>query len=133
MVETITLTPTLEDYLEVILELEEKENETRVTDIADKLNIAKSTVTITVNKLKSMGLVLQESYGPIELTSAGKKHAVEVRNRHRMLRQFLVEVIGVDYQTADKDACLMEHIVSPVTLKKVEEYMIKVQEMKMDS
>ena len=58
MVETINLTPALEDYLEVILELEEKENGTRVTDIADKMNIAKSTVTITINKLKNMPVIL---------------------------------------------------------------------------
>ncbi|NLZ38151.1 MAG: metal-dependent transcriptional regulator [Firmicutes bacterium] len=128
MVETINLTPALEDYLEVILELEEKENGTRVTDIADKMNIAKSTVTITINKLKNMGLVQQESYGPIELTSAGKKHALEIRHRHSMIRRFLIDVLGVDYQTADEDACLMEHVVSPTTLKKIEEYMEKAQE-----
>jgi len=128
LVETINLTPALEDYLEVILELEEKENGTRVTDIADKMNIAKSTVTITINKLKNMGLVQQESYGPIELTSAGKKHALEIRHRHSMIRRFLIDVLGVDYQTADEDACLMEHVVSPTTLKKIEEYMEKAQE-----
>lgn len=122
MTDTIALTSALEDYLEVILELGEKESEIRVTDIADKLNIAKSTVTITINKLKNLGLVLQESYGPVELTSIGKEYAIEVRKRHRLLRKFLVEVLGVDYQTADKDACLMEHVLSPVTMKKIAEY-----------
>ena len=123
----ITLTPALEDYLEVILELGEKESEVRVTDVADKLNVAKPTVTITMNKLKEMGLVVQESYGPIELTRAGKKCAVDVRKRHRILRKFLVEVLGVDYQTAEKDACSMEHILSPVTIKKISEYFARVR------
>ncbi|EHQ87660.1 metal-dependent transcriptional regulator [Desulfosporosinus youngiae] len=126
--DTIILTPALEDYLEVILELDETENEIRVTDVAEKLNIAKSTVTITLNKLKGLGLVTQESYGPILLTRAGKLCAVDVKNRHRVLRKFLVEVLGVDYQTADKDACLMEHVVSPVTMKRMAEFIVKTQE-----
>ena len=123
MTETITLTSALEDYLETILELGEKEPEIRVTDIAEKLNIAKSTVTITINKLKKLGLVLQESYGPIVLTSIGKEYAAGVRKRHHILKKFLVEVLGVDYQTAEKDACLMEHVLSPVTMKKIAEYL----------
>lgn len=132
MTDTIVLTSTLEDYLEVILELGEKESEIRVTDIANKLNNAKSTVTITINKLKNMGLVLQESYGPVELTSAGRKYAEEVRKRHRVLSRFLVEVLGVDYNTAEKDACLMEHILSPVTMKKISEYIDQVRGIEID-
>lgn len=132
MTDTIVLTSALEDYLEVILELGERESEIRVTDVADKLNIAKSTVTITVNKLKNLGLVIQESYGPIELTRDGKEYAVEVRKRHRVLRKFLVEVLGVDYQTADKDACLMEHVLSPVTMKKIAEYIVQVRGTEID-
>ena len=133
MTDTIALTSALEDYLEVILELGETETEIRVTDVADKLNIAKSTVTITLNKLKILGMVTQESYGPIVLTRVGKVYAVEVRKRHRVLRKFLVEVLGVDYQTAEKDACLMEHVVSPITMKKISEFMIDTCGTKMDS
>lgn len=133
MTDTIALTSALEDYLEVILELGETETEIRVTDVADKLNIAKSTVTITLNKLKILGMVTQESYGPIVLTRVGKVYAVEIRKRHRVLRKFLVEVLGVDYQTAEKDACLMEHVVSPITMKKISEFMIDTCGTKMDS
>jgi len=121
----IVLSSVLEDYLEVMLDLDEKENVIRVTDVADKLNIAKSTVTITINKLKNLGMVNQESYGPIELTHAGKEYAVEVRNRHRVLRKFLIEVLGVDFKTAEKDACLIEHVLSPVTMKKIAEYIVQ--------
>ncbi|MBC2728427.1 metal-dependent transcriptional regulator [Desulfosporosinus sp.] len=123
--DSIVLTSALEDYLEVILELGETEKEIRVTDVAEKLNIAKSTVTITLNKLKNLGLVTQESYGPIILTRMGEVYAVDVKKRHRVLRKFLVEILGVDYQTAEKDACLMEHVISPVTIKKMEESIVK--------
>jgi len=123
--DSIVLTSALEDYLEVILELGETEKEIRVTDVAEKLNIAKSTVTITLNKLKNLGLVTQESYGPIILTRMGEVYAVDVKKRHRVLRKFLVEILGVDYQTAEKDACLMEHVISPVTIKKMEESIVR--------
>ncbi|MEW6624023.1 MAG: metal-dependent transcriptional regulator [Bacillota bacterium] len=122
MTGTIVLTSALEDYLEVMLELGEKESEIKVTDVADRLNIAKSTVSQTINKLRKMGLVNQESYGPIELTRIGKEHALNVRKRHRLLRKFLVEVLEIDYETAEKDACLMEHVVSSKTMEKMAEY-----------
>ncbi|MHB8074158.1 metal-dependent transcriptional regulator [Desulfosporosinus fructosivorans] len=133
MTNTIELTSALEDYLEVILELGDTETGIRVTDVAAKLNIAKSTVTITLNKLKMLGMVTQESYGPIVLTRAGKAYAVEVRKRHRILREFLVEVLGVDYQTAEKDACLMEHVVSPITMNKITEFIAENRGTEFDS
>ncbi|TGE36370.1 metal-dependent transcriptional regulator [Desulfosporosinus fructosivorans] len=133
MTNTIELTSALEDYLEVILELGDTETGIRVTDVAAKLNIAKSTVTITLNKLKMLGMVTQESYGPIVLTRAGKAYAVEVRKRHRILREFLVEVLGVDYQTAEKDACLMEHVVSPITMNKITEFIAENRGSEFDS
>jgi DtxR family Mn-dependent transcriptional regulator len=120
--DTISLTPALEDYLEAMWEIHAKGDAIRVTDIAEKLDIAKSTVSQTINKLKNLKLVMQESYGPIYLTSLGKKYAEKVRNRHLILRSFLIEVLEVDYQTAEKDACLMEHVLSSKTMEKLAEF-----------
>jgi len=127
MTEMMALSPALEDYLETILELGEKENKIRVTDIAARLNIAKSTVSITINKLKDIGMVIQEAYGPIELTKAGKEYALEVQRRHRVLKGFLIEILGIDEKTAENDACLMEHVLSPATMKKITEYLAGVE------
>lgn len=125
MTDVMVLSPALEDYLEVILELNETEDSIRVTDVADKLNVAKSTVSQTINKLKNLGLVVQETYGPINLTPAGREYAAKVRKRHRLLKKFLVEVLKVDYQIAEKDACLMEHVLSPQTMEKLAEFIVK--------
>ena len=97
----------------------------RITDVAVKLNIAKSSVCQTINRLKDMGLVNQKSYGPVELIENGMQLAVKVRQLHRKLRQFLVEVLGVDYEVAEKDACLMEHVVSSQTMEKLTEFLIE--------
>lgn len=123
-----SISSALEDYLETILELFEKEGTVRVTDVAEKLRIAKPTVSQTINKLKSQGFIKQESYGPILLTSTGTRYALKVRSRHSLIRQFLIEGLGVDNETAEKDACLMEHIVSPVTIERIREFLAKKNE-----
>lgn len=114
-----------EDYLKVILELDEKEGIVRVTDVAGRLNVAKSTVCQAVNKLKSMGLVTKESYGPVHLTAIGKAQAIKVRSWHMVLREFLIEILGVEYYVSEKEACLMEHLVSTQTLEKMEAFLIR--------
>jgi DtxR family Mn-dependent transcriptional regulator len=119
MPENMGLSASMQDYLEAILELEEEEGPVRVTDIANKLNIAKASVNQAVNKFKDMELVRQQVYGPVELTDNGRHLANKVRQRHRKLRKFLIEVLGVDPETAEKDACLMEHAVSSETMDKL--------------
>ncbi len=119
MSKDLMLSSSMQNYLEAILELEEDERLVRVTDIANKLKIAKASVTQTINRFKEMGLVKQEVYGPIELTENGRKMAKKVISRHRKLRKFLTEVLGVEPEIAEKDACLMEHAVSPQTMERL--------------
>jgi DtxR family Mn-dependent transcriptional regulator len=66
-----------------------------------------------------MGLVTQERYGKVFLTPSGREHAVRVKRRHRVLRAFLIQILGVSPDTADKDACLMEHVISSETMEKL--------------
>ena len=117
------LSSSMQDYLEAILELEENENQVRVTDIANRLKIAKASVNQTIGRLKETGLIRQQTYGPVELTSQGRELAGKIIQRHRKLRKFLVEVLGVDQQTAEQDACLMEHAVSPQTMDRLTDFL----------
>lgn len=123
MTDPITVSPAMENYLEAILDVAEKSGVVRVTDVAAKLNIAKASVTQAISNLKELGLVTQYRYGPIELTRAGKKMAVKVQHRHRTLKKFLVEILGVDQNIAERDACLIEHVVSPQTMEKLIEFL----------
>jgi DtxR family transcriptional regulator, Mn-dependent transcriptional regulator len=119
MAEKIILSKSLQDYLEAILELSREEGTVRVTDLAVRLNIAKSSVNQTIGKLRDMGLVFQQTYGPVELTEEGMKYANRVLQRHMKLKQFLVKTLGVDPVIAEKDACLMEHAVSSHTMDRL--------------
>ncbi|WP_258359564.1 metal-dependent transcriptional regulator [Moorella sulfitireducens (nom. illeg.)] len=78
-----------------------------------------------MSTLANLKLVKQERYGPIELTPAGRQEAAKIQRRHRLLYRFLVEILGVDARTAQKDACLIEHVVSPLTLARLAEYLEK--------
>jgi len=120
------LSSSIEDYLEAILALSEidpQDQSVRVTDIAERLQIAKPSVTAALNVLKEKGLVTQERYGKVFLTPEGRKHALVVQRRHRVLRKFLVDVLGVGEKIAENDACLMEHVVSPETMEKLIEFL----------
>lgn len=118
MADNFTQSAAMQDYLEAILNISEIAGVVRVTDIAAKLGIAKASVSQALSNLKKDGLVIQEPYGTVELTCTGKKQAFEIRHRHNVLRNFL-EALGVGTEIADKDACLMEHVVSKETIDKL--------------
>lgn len=113
------LSSSIEDYLEAILALSEDDAAVRVTDIAGRLNIAKSSVAAAISILKEKGFVRQRRYGKVYLTDEGIARAQEVKRKHRLLRTFLTDVLGVAEEIAEKDACLMEHVVSSETMERL--------------
>ena len=113
------LTSSLQDYLEAIRELTVDGRGARVTDIAKKLAIAKPSVTQAIATLKEYAYVKQDKYGPVILTKKGLQEAGRVQYRHSVLREFMVDVLDVDDEFAERDACLMEHVISPQTLEKL--------------
>ncbi len=121
----MAITPALENYLKIILELNEFGGEARVTSISERFGVTKATVSQTVKRLMKHGLVAKDMNGAILLTDLGKKKAIEVRSRNRVIQGFLTEVLGVDKQISEKDACELEHLISCQTLKKLEGYLFK--------
>jgi DtxR family Mn-dependent transcriptional regulator len=117
------LTPALEDYLEVIYQLAEENGTAKISEIARRLNIAKPSVTQAIASLRQQGMVYQDRYGPVLLTPLGEKKAREVWYRHRVIRCFLEQVLKVSQETSDRDACLMEHIISAETFAQIEKYL----------
>lgn len=110
------LTPALEDYLEVILQLSEENGKATISDIARRLNIAKPSANQAISSLRRGGMVVQERYGPVYLTETGREKAEKIWRRHRIIRNFLQNVLNVSASVAEHDACMMEHVISPETL-----------------
>lgn len=125
----IAVTPSLENYIEVLYELNERDARVRVTDLAQKLGIAKSSVNQAVKLLVKHGLALHANYGPVELTQKGVDYACVLMKRHTILKTFFADVLGVDPGIADKDACIIEHVISPATIAKLTDYLASHEEL----
>jgi DtxR family Mn-dependent transcriptional regulator len=111
MSESISLTPVLEDYLEAIYGLVVSRGEARVNDIAEALSVHKSTVTAALKRLVSEGFVRHEAYGSAHLTARGRSVAERVSHRHRVLTEFLRDVLLIEADLAERNACRMEHVL----------------------
>ena len=105
-----------EEYLETIYEITEKKGYAKVTDVARLLNIGLSAVTEMFQKLSNKGYINYEKYSGTTFTKKGEKIAVSLTKKHETLRNFLV-ILGLDEESADKDACNIEHVIKPDTMK----------------
>lgn len=103
-----------EMYLETILKLKETKAEVHSIDVANNLSYAKSSVSRGINILKDRGFITVGSDGEIEFTADGLKKAKEIYEKHVVLTRFL-ESIGISPETAETDACRIEHIISQET------------------
>ena len=104
-----------ENYLETILVLTKKNGSVRSIDIADAMQFTKASVSRAMSILKRDNYIIMHPDGSILLTKEGLKKATAVYDRHVTLTRFINEVLGVDVEIAEKDACRIEHIISPET------------------
>lgn len=116
-------TPSIQDYLKVLLELSAGEKPVLSTDIAQTLGYSRASVCRAMNVLQAGGYITKEKYGPVMLTAHGREAALSVRKRHDLLMAFLVDVLGVEKAAAESDACRMEHAVSRETAEKLERFL----------
>ncbi len=119
------MTSSLEDYLEAVFVLSKQKGSVRLTDIAEFLGVSKPSVNRAINTLTQNGFLEHKVYGDIEITPAGESYAANVLRRHRIIKSFLINKLGIDEETAENDACQMEHVMSPVTIDKLYEYLEK--------
>ncbi len=117
----ISRTTRMEDYLEVIYELISQKGYATTVDISDYLNVSSPSVTKMLQRLNESGHVNYERYRGISLTESGVAVAKNIHDRHSILADFL-KLIGVDEDTANRDAEGIEHHLHPETLKKLEEF-----------
>jgi DtxR family Mn-dependent transcriptional regulator len=114
------ITARIEDYLEEIFLIESTGRDITVTDLAERMGITKGTVTATVQKMVDAGLLNHERYGTLHLTEEGRAKGFMVHSRHRGLRAFFHELLGVDRDQASEMACGMEHYMDSVTDKRLD-------------
>jgi DtxR family transcriptional regulator, Mn-dependent transcriptional regulator len=113
------LSESKEDYLEAIYHIEKENKVARVKEIAESLGVRMPSVTGALKVLAREELVEHSRYGYVELTPQGKKLASAICARHENITLFLMKFLDLDQPTADKDACRIEHAVSPLTFKRL--------------
>ena len=118
-------TSTVEDYVKAVFSLqrESDSDEATVAGLATRLNVTRGTVTAMVKKLRESGLVDAERYGGVRLTSEGRKLAVKMVRRHRLVEVFLVDVLGFDWSEVHEEAEQLEHAMSEKLMGRLDEYL----------
>lgn len=107
-----------EDYLETMLMLQKQLGYVRSVDVAEHLGVTKPSVTYATKRLRENGYIEMDKDGLITLTDSGMTIAAKMLQRHRTLTRFL-EALGVDPETAEEDACKMEHDISDQTFRAI--------------
>jgi len=113
---------TAEDYTELIADLILTKGEARIGEIAKSMGISHVTALRSVQRLHRDGYVISQSHQPIQLTEKGKLLAAYAKQRHLLLLEFLKK-LGVPETQAAIDVEGMEHHVSEITLKAIEQHM----------
>lgn len=118
MLENKEITSAMEDYLEMIYRTSLENEQIRIKNLANLLNVKASSVTKMVQKLSGLGLLSYQKYGPISLTEQGKHLGSYLLNRHNIIEDFL-KLIG-SKTNALKETELIEHYISYETLTNLE-------------
>lgn len=114
----------MEDYLETILILSQKNGKVRSIDIAGELGYTKASVSVAMKGLREKNLITMDEVGYINLTNDGLKKAENVLERHNLLTSCLIQ-LGVSEKVAAEDACRMEHDISDETFKALKKHFLK--------
>lgn len=114
------LTPSEEDYIEMIYRLFLQEDHVKVSDISKHLNITPPSVTKMVKKLSEKELILYKKYDYVVLSDMGKIIGQQLLNRHDIVNKFL-NLLGVKDKIHEETEKI-EHTISIETLIKIEEH-----------
>ena len=107
-----------EDYLEAILILHKQKGAVRSVDVARHMDVSKPSVSHAVTTLRDGGFLTMDSDYFLHLTDVGREVAEQIYEKHRFFTDRLIEA-GVDPETAERDACRMEHVISQESFERL--------------
>ncbi len=106
-------------YLLAIRELHAKWGYARISDIAEKLAVTKGSASQSIKTLRARGWVTEDEHRMLHLSEEGSRLAESIAEQADALKKFFQNVLGVNEQQADIDACKIEHLLSPETMQKL--------------
>jgi DtxR family Mn-dependent transcriptional regulator len=115
------LSTVAQDYLKVIWSATEwSEDPITVKQLAERMGVRAATISDGIRRLADQGMLVHEPYGGIELTDAGRRHAVMMVRRHRLIETFLVEELGYGWDEVHDEAEVLEHAVSDGLIDRID-------------
>jgi len=109
---------TIEEYLEAIYKLQERDGAAKTTELAKQLKVALGTITNTIESMEKQSLVVHQPYKGVKLTAKGRKIALDVVRRHRLSERLLVDILRVEWGKAHDAACKLEHVFADKELSR---------------
>lgn len=119
------ISASLEDYIMTIYEIIKEKQGVKAIEISRRLGVGRSSVTDALKNLAEKQLINYGRYDVISLTSEGEKIALEVAQKHRILRDFFENVLVLKPEEAAKNACGMSHAISQDAFEKFVKFISK--------
>ncbi|HSE83972.1 MAG TPA: metal-dependent transcriptional regulator [Thermodesulfobacteriota bacterium] len=114
------ISPAVQDYLKAIYKLQKQDEKVSTSAIAERLELSNATVTAMIKKLAEKKLLKHTSYHGVVLTDEGRKTALEVIRRHRLVELFLKEILGLPWDKIHAEAEKLEHVISDELLERID-------------
>jgi len=103
---------TVEEYLEAIYTLQERDGSAKTTELGKRLKVALGTITNTIESMEKQNLIVHEPYKGVKLTAKGRKVALDVVRRHRLSERLLTDILRLEWSKAHDIACKLEHAIA---------------------
>ena len=114
-----TLTRSVEDYLKAIYRLSPEGRPASTSEIAHLLELSAPSVSGMVKRLSELGLLEHLPYKGVQLTADGRRAALRMVRRHRLIEAYLVEFLGYSWDTVHQEAERLEHAVSDTLVERM--------------
>jgi len=114
-----TLTRSVEDYLKAIYRLSTEGRPAATSDIARLLELSAPSVSGMVKRLSELGFLEHIPYKGVQLTEAGRRAALRMVRRHRLIEAYLVQFLGYSWDTVHVEAERLEHAVSDTLVERM--------------
>jgi DtxR family transcriptional regulator, Mn-dependent transcriptional regulator len=110
----------IDDYVKSVYKLVEQHGTATTSRLALRLGVSASSVSGMVRKLSDLGLVEHRPYAGVTLTEEGRRHALSMLRRQRLLETFLVQELGYGWDEVQDEAEVLEHYVSTTFLERID-------------
>ena len=114
---------TVEEYIESIGTLEERERPVSTSSLAQILELSPASVSEMLHRLAEKGLVEYTPYGGSNLTKEGRERFLKLTRRHRLWEVFLNRYLGIGWEDVYQHACSLEHSTSDLVAEKLAEFL----------